>query len=238
MRYLGGKARIAKKLTSFLSSQRKEGQCYIEPFIGGGSVLRLMENPRIAGDSHRDLILFYKSLQSGWEPPQSLSEQEYQQLKDAEPSALRGFGLFFCSFGGKWKGGYARDPKSDRDFVKEAHRDALRLAKQIQDVEFYCASYATPLCNGLLFPQGSLIYCDPPYANTTKFVDGGFDNIMFWEHIRDYSDQHDIYTSEYTVPEYMESLFECVWEIERKTELNTKNGKATRIEKIFKLRDQ
>lgn len=50
MRYVGGKFRISKQLTDFLKSVRKPGQIYVEPFVGGASVIRLMDDPRIGSD--------------------------------------------------------------------------------------------------------------------------------------------------------------------------------------------
>ncbi len=228
MRYLGGKARIAKKLTSFLQSWRKEGQPYAEPFVGGGSVLRLINGERFASDLSEDLILFYKEMQNGWKPPETLSEEKYRQLKTMHPSGLRGFAGFFCSFGGKWFGGYARDPKTNRSFPKEAHTDALRLASQTVDVEFSCLHYSEFL---EIIPRGSFVYCDPPYKGTTGYKNK-FNHTFFWEQMRMWSNVHDILISEYKAPDD----FECVWSIERKTELNTKDGKALRIEKLFRYK--
>lgn len=235
MRYLGGKTKISKQLTTFLKSIRRPNQVYIEPCVGGGSILRLMDNPRIASDISLDLILFYQALRNGWVPPEHMSEGKYKQLKYMEPSALRGFGGYFCSFGGKWLGGYARG--DGRDFCNEAHRDSLKLAEQIQGVSFYCCDYEELLESHLILFKNAnsrcLIYIDPPYKNTTKYS-GAFDHDHFWEVIRKFSSVHDIYVSEYVAPED----FECVWSIVRKTELNTKHGKAIRTERLFKFKEE
>lgn len=74
-----------------------------------------------------------------------------------------------------------------------------------------------------------LIYIDPPYKGTTKYSTI-FDHNRFWEVVRRFSSKHDIYVSEYVAPDD----FECVWSIIRKTELNTKQGKAIRTERLFK----
>lgn len=225
MRYLGGKAKISKRLVEFLTSRRKPGQIYAEPCIGGGSVIRRLLNPRVANDIHDDLILFYKAICSGWQPPVTVSEDDYRRIKQGSPSALRGFVGFFCSFGGKWWGGFARG--DGRDFANEAHRDSLRLAKDLGGTDFYCSDYADFLS---MLKHNCLVYVDPPYKNTTKYS-GVFDHNRFWEVIRQFSKVHDIYVSEYTAP----SDFQCVWSTIRKTELNTKNGKGIRVEKLFQF---
>jgi len=203
--------------------------------VGGGSVLRLMDNPRIASDISLDLMLFYEALQNGWVPPEHMSEDEYKQLKHVKPSAIRGFGGYFCSFGGKWLGGYARE--KGRDFCQEAYKDSLRLAKQIQGVQFHCCDYEQLLMTDLKVFEDigtkCLIYIDPPYRNTTKYR-LTFNHDHFWEVVRKFSIIHDIYVSEYKAPKD----FECVWSIVRKTELNTKHGKSVRVERLFKFKGE
>ena len=39
MIYLGGKSRIAKPLAAYLESRRQPDQAYLEPFLGGATVL-------------------------------------------------------------------------------------------------------------------------------------------------------------------------------------------------------
>ena len=55
----------------------------------------------------------WKALQSGWEPPDIVTEAEYQYIKDHkdEDPALAGFVGFGCTFGAKWFAGYARDKR-------------------------------------------------------------------------------------------------------------------------------
>ncbi len=227
MRYLGGKFRIAKKLCEFLESQRNNDQLYAEPFVGGCSIFRFMNSPKVACDNDIDLTMFYKALQEGWIPPRVLSEEKYQLLKnEISSSALRAFALFFCSYGGKWKGGYARDPKSDRDFVLEAYKDSIRLLQQIKKSNICNAKEYDSFINS--FPDNTLIYCDPPYSGTTKYK-SAFDHNRFWEVMRKKSHYHQIFISEYNAP----NDFKEVWSIQRKVNLNTKFVKQSRMEKVF-----
>jgi DNA adenine methylase len=233
MRYLGGKVRIAKQLTAFLKSVRKPGQIYVEPFVGGGAIISLIDGPRIGSDLCPYLITFYRQLQDGWLPPEILSEERYKELKQLYKETVCngeiGFAMYFCSFGGKAWGGYARDPKSGYDFVKGARNSAIRLIQTVKDVKFYSRDYEDLLRT---LPLGCLIYCDIPYINTTQYR-FSFDHTRFFNIIREFSNRHDIFVSEYQAPED----FECVWQIERKTCMNTiTGGKADRTEKLFKFK--
>lgn len=60
MRYLGGKSRLAKDISTVLNQYRKDNQTYIEPFVGGGSILCKMTGDRYAYDIHYELIELYK----------------------------------------------------------------------------------------------------------------------------------------------------------------------------------
>lgn len=81
MQYFGGKARIANDIVKYLKSQRKDGQAYIEPFVGAGWVMEKMDGERYGYDKHSYLIAMFKALQNGWTPPTSISEEEYRYLK-------------------------------------------------------------------------------------------------------------------------------------------------------------
>ena len=193
-----------------------------------------MDGTRIASDICSYLIAFYKELQqSNLFPLKTLSEERYNELKQLYKNGICnaeiGFGLYFCSFAGKFKGGYARSPKDGYDFSKGAYNSALRLKLGIKDVQFYSLDYRELF---KILPQRCLIYCDIPYINTTEYR-FKFDHESYWKFIREQSNNHDIYTSSYIAPED----FSCVWQIERKTCLNTKSGgKEDRTEKLFKFK--
>ena len=72
-------------------------------------------------------------------------------------------------------------------------------------------------------PQGKLIYCDPPYQNTTGYRgDNGkrneFDHEKFWNTIREWSKTNWVFVSEYNAP----SDFVCVNKYEMKSNLRSK----------------
>lgn len=238
MKFLGGKFRIAKQLGSFLNSEinRLKPEKYIEPFCGSCWVTCQIQStiPRTASDVHKDLILMWQELQSGkFNPPDTISEAEYNKLKTEPSSALRGMVGFGCSFGGKWFAGYARDPSSDRNYCKEAKNSILKQLPKLKNVIFKNCSYKDIPIDKL---ENRLIYCDIPYFGTTGYKDTPeFDHNHFWEWVRQASLKNHVYISEYIAP----SDFEVVWQIETRTDLEiSSGGKAKRIEKLFKYKTQ
>lgn len=226
MQYLGGKSRIAKKIAAYLRSVRKPGQLYIEPFVGGASVLVLMENPRQASDLCEDLILLYQALQGGWMPPETVTEEEYCEMKNAPPSALRGFVGFACSFAGKWFGGYARAKTHYRNYALNAVNGFRKLKPRLEGVQLYHCDYRA------FTASNALIYCDPPYAATTGYdATTKFNWVDFWEHARYLSQNNTVIISEYAAPED----FVCVLEIPTKLDMNRGAGKPLvyRTERLF-----
>ncbi len=229
MRYLGGKARTAGKISSYINSLMEQNgtDTYVEPFVGAGWILeRIICGNRYAFDLCQDLIALWSALQNGWIPPETLSKEEYGALREAECSALRAFAGFGCSHSGKWFGGYAKD-SSGRNYAGNAKRSLLKKVPHILDVEFKCKSYEEVSC------CDALIYCDPPYAGTTGYnsVDA-FETDKFWKWARRMSKDNIVVVSEYVAPDD----FECVLEIPTKTDMH--GGNMQRVEKLFRLKPQ
>jgi len=226
LRYFGGKARIGKDIAKYLNSVREDNQLYIEPFVGGGWVMSLMDGERLAYDKHPYLIKMYQALQGGWTPPTELTKDEYYYIKENqdENPALTGFVGFGCSFAGKWFGGYAHS--KDRNYCLNAYNSILNKMENMMDVTFECKDYKD------LDPEGALIYCDPPYKGTTQYgkIVGEFDSDEFWDYMREWSKSNTVVISEYSAPDD----FVEVWRKETKTDIrNGKNEKEKRIEKLF-----
>ena len=227
IQYFGGKAKIAKYIVPFLESQRKDNQSYLEPFVGGANIVCKMTGERYAYDYNEYLIEMYKAVQQGYELPNELNEEQYKYIKNNkdENKALSGFVGFGCSFAGKWFGGYARDKRKSCDFAFTSKNGLLNKMSTMQDVKFEWKDYKT------LQPKGFLIYCDPPYANTTKYTGTpDFDTEIFWDIMREWSKDNDVYISEYNAPDD----FISVLEIPTKTDIRDTNGTPIyRTEKLF-----
>lgn len=233
MHYLGGKFRTRKRIGHYLNSIREVGQPYWEPFVGSAWVLTQIKNkPVFASDIHSELISMWQALMDDWEPPSIVTEEHYAIAKrgelDPAQTAFIGFG---SSFSGKWFGGYARG--HSRNYALDAKNSLRRKVLKLKPLDpvFFAADFIS--CE----PPGSscLIYCDPPYNNTTGYGKiPQLDRDAFWERAR-YLDSigHVVIISEYSAPED----FICILEMNTKLDLRTKTGRETRVERLFSLRD-
>lgn len=226
MQYLGSKKKLAKELLSIILKDRTEGQAYVEPFVGGANMIDKVEGRRIGNDSNKFLIGMWIALQNGWQPPETITQEEYTKIrlnKLEYPKELVCFVGFLCAFGGKWFGGYAKNSKGD-NYALRGRRVLLKQIEKLKDVDFGCCDYSK-----LLVPENSIIYCDIPYANTTKYKDD-FDHDKFWQWCREMSWRgHKLFISEYNAP----ADFKCVFEKEVKTVLNKNKQGDLRVEKLF-----
>jgi DNA adenine methylase len=202
MQYMGGKCRIAKDIASVILQRESHRSVFIDAFVGGAAVSAALAPHfafTLANDAHPDLISMYRALQAGWTPPEHVSEQEYASLKQAPISALRGFVGFGCSFGGKWFGGYARTSRVrgvTRNYAAEACSSLLRDIEKMRTVEFTHGSYLQ-----LQPPPGAIVYCDPPYTDTTRYSVGEFNSVQFWDTCREWrASGVRVYVSEYCAP--------------------------------------
>lgn len=219
MRYSSGKTKIAKqianKIVADIVRRGGESHYFVSLFCGGLSVQTRLapyfENV-ICNDKQEYLIELYKALQNGWEPPESLSEEEYRYIKahKEENKALTAFAGFGCSFGGKWFGGYGRHGVKDnhaqeRSMCEESRRALLRDLGILKKADFICQDY-----RDINLPERCVIYADPPYENKMAAfgLSESFDTDEFWDWCRKKSANHLIYVSELSAPED----FECIWE--------------------------
>lgn len=205
MRYLGGKARIAKEITDLINNYVRQNQTYYEPFVGGCNIFPLIDAPKkVAADINQSIILFYQALAKGWVPPTYCSKEEYTLLKKAEPSPLKGFIGMSCGFGGVFMGTYAKDDKG-RNYCLNGHNTAMKLQQQLNTSDtFIHGSYDI-----LTYEPNSLIYCDPPYQDTTGYGGSKFDHDKFFAWARNMHEQgHTILLTEYTAPPEYRPLYQ------------------------------
>lgn len=236
MKYLGSKNRIAKQLLKVILPEKKPDQWWVEPFVGGGNMIDKVEGKRIGADSNEYLIEALKLIRDNPETiPDLITEEDYEEAKQLNKiDGLSGFIGFAMSFGGKWFGGYRRDVAGTKGCIenmktqsRRAKQSALKQSKGLQGVRLITSGYRE-----LKIPASSLIYCDPPYAKTTRYKDA-FDHADFWQWCRDRAkEEHTVFVSEYVAPED----FECVWQKELANTL-TKSGKGkVGVEKLFKYK--
>ena len=225
MQYQGGKFQIAKPLCAFLERMRDPGQLFVEPFLGGCNIFPRMRLPKLGSDVLPDLALLYRAVRDGWDPPEEVSEELWRELKHAEPSALRAFAGFACSFGGKWFGGYASVRKSGQHYARNGRNRLLADRAGLQRADIHCATY-----DELDIPDGALVYCDPPYAGTCGYLATvDFDHGRFWAWVEALGPRAYVYVSEYSAPEG----FEEAWSIDRLMRMRRHGPCETRTERLF-----
>lgn len=127
MRYIGAKYRIRKPLVSFLSKYIENSNCFAEIFCGSLNLtLEIFESMQfwkpkqlIINDIHTDLMKMWQAvIHEGWIPPDNCTKEHYEELRNAESSAERGFIGHSCSFGGIWFSQYAQDNGEKEIIIK------------------------------------------------------------------------------------------------------------------------
>jgi len=198
MRYLGGKARIAKKLLPVLQAFRDD-RPWIEPFIGGANLFHLVPGRKVGADTHPYLIALLQAVRDGWEPPRVVTREEYTHIRDNRDlyrPELVGFVGFCCSFGGMWFSSYATDTRGD-DYAGNGRNSLLKQARGLQGADILCCDY-----RDVPITEPSFIYCDPPYASTAGYSTGGFSHAEFWDWCRArVANGHTVAVSEYAAPD-------------------------------------
>ena len=230
MQYMGGKSRISKQIAEILNSAIDKNKPFVSLFCGSCAIeSKVQADVKILNDKHPYLIAMWQALQNGWTPPDVVTKEEYYRVKanmDENP-ALTGFVGFGCSFGGKWWGGYAKDKRGD-DYCGQAKRGLLKDLVGIQSATFTCLDY-----HDVEIQDGAVVYCDPPYVNTTGYTVGQFDTNEFWDYMRQLSKRCDVYISEESSPDD----FECIWSKEKvRTLEKSDNVGRVKVEKLFKYK--
>ena len=176
MRYQGGKSRIARKIVAEIRKLYPQAEDIWEPFCGGGAVTKALAEAGFkvcASDSHPDLIMMWWAMCAGQSTVfADVTEEEYERLRNAPPSARRGFVGYGASFGGKWFGGFGRHSYASQPY-HEAQRSIARLTIHRDNLTFTHADYRET-------PDAVLCYCDKPYASTLDYKGEPFYHDVFW----------------------------------------------------------
>ena len=238
MKYMGSKARHAKEILPIILADRKPGQWYVEPFVGGANVIDKVDGNRIGADANPYLMAVWQGIADGWCPPEFVSEDDYAAARNAKlADAYTGYIGFAFSFGGKFFGGYRRDKAGSAGCMEnmktQSRRSYESLEKQaeaLQGVDFRCCPY-----DQLDIPPESIIYCDPPYDGTTGYKTGAFDHAAFWVWCeRKVAEGHSVFVSEYSAPDG----WECVWEKRVNNTLVKNTGSKQGVEKLFRFKGE
>lgn len=221
VQYCGGKSKIGRQIANVMHEYTGESRfnVYIEPFCGMCGVMRHVKaDDRQASDAFKDLIGLWCALQDGYVPPMDhITKEEYTKQKYSPPSVHRTFTGFAASYMGVYYTTYGAMVRQDVQ-----RKSLLQLARECADVKFMHADYTE------LRPQGSVIYCDPPYkSHKGKFT--GFDNAQFWDTMREWSRDNTVFVSETEAPEE----WQCIWKKDVHVTVRRDGIIRSRCEKLF-----
>lgn len=177
MRYLGGKAKIANDLLRIMLKHRRQAQCFADLFCGGCNVIDKVTGVRIANDANPYLIALWQGIQSGFDRPVSISQQDHKDCLylyrhenienlDPETAFVVAWVGHMASFNSMFFAGYSGNYKN-RDFISESIANIEKQIPQLIGVPFFCGSY-----DEVFLPDESIIYCDIPYQGTTGYAVG------------------------------------------------------------------
>jgi DNA adenine methylase len=227
MAYVGGKSKCSKFIIDILNDASFDGMNYIEPFVGYCHILRRVKNKKsyIGYDNNKLLITLLNGVQNHKQIPKITREKYYTLKKTKKNTFERSVACFAYSYNGKAWGGYTISSKDgSRNYIKERtnYYKKLQQNKTFMNTDFVCADYKQ------LNPMNSLIYCDPPYNNTTGYGEN-FDSDEFWDLMRDWSINNTVFISEYASPED----FICLGYHTKRSTLGGNRKQSVRVEKLF-----
>lgn len=93
-----------------------------------------------------------------------------------------------------------------RDLERLQHIERIRLIKKMTALKLNrlsCSDY-----RDVDIPSGAVIYCDPPYRNTTRYSFSDFDSDDFWRWAERQSKHAIVYVSEESAPEGWVPIYE------------------------------
>jgi DNA adenine methylase len=231
--YLGSKNRIASRLLPVMLRERKPNQWWVEPFVGGANMIDKVRGNRIGNDINKYLIALLKAVQCGWAPPIEVSRDMYYDVKNNPGSysdELVGFVGFLCSYGGKWWGGYAFD-SAGTNYAVQRGRSLVKQSSNIKGIQFNCGSYLD-----MHIPLNSLVYCDPPYAGTTKY-NSDIDHGEFWQWCRELAyEGHTVFVSERNAPADFDLIMSVGYGTKMIKSMQGKEGRSKIVEKLYRYK--
>ena len=210
--YFGGKIRLGKEISKVINEKEisllgHNNNTYFEPFLGMAGVFRHViqnsERESIGCDAHEDLMLMWISVKSGWFPPREVTRSLHKKMKTEDPSALRGFVGFGCSYMGKFYSGFT-------ETCVKSYNQVMSVSKIIRTRKVVFLKHRDYTIHD---PRNMTIYCDPPYkeskiSNDESMCFRGFDHDQFWDTMRKWSLHNLVFISETSAPDD----FSCIWE--------------------------
>ena len=238
MKYQGSKNRHAKHILPIILKDRRDGQWVYDLFCGGGNICDKIDGNVVANDYNKYAVGALEYIRDNIDllptDNKMFTENDYKSIKqnidfDGIDDGLKGYVGFALSYGGKWFGGWCRDKENKRDYIAEAYRNAVKQSPNLKNIIFTNKSY-----DEVKLQSHSIIYCDKPNKNTTKYKTGNFDYEKFYQWCIDkHNEGHQVFISEYYMPE---DKFECVWQKQVNSSLTKDTGAKKNIEKLWVIK--
>ena len=227
MAYLGGKAKNSEHILEVLNHEDFDGMDYVEPFVGYAHILRRVQNKRSysAMDANPLVVLLLQAIQNNVRLPR-ISAKRYAELKASKeislPTATAAFTYSYC--GKEWGGYVDKYYRGDKwhSYSQERRRyyATLFANEHFKRTKLACQDYRKLTC------RNKLIYCDPPYRETTGYSTS-FNHDEFWAYMRLWSQTNVVFISEYQSP----PDFVCVASASKTSSVSAE--RTRRVEKLF-----
>ena len=202
LKWAGGKYRLAQAISDHLPPSIPQGACFVEPFVGAGSVFLNMDFDRyLLADINPDLINLFNvvknDVDSYIQHAQALflhekanskafylaRRAEFNSSKDKFQRSVLFLYLNRFGFNGLCRYNQKRGYNVPFGRYKTHYFPEKELhffAEKAQKAEFICADFKQVFDRLKQQPDQYVIYCDPPYAplkqdtNFTQYAGGGF----------------------------------------------------------------
>lgn len=210
MHYMGGKFRQGRAIADTLKPYINENTTYVEPFLGGAnSAARIARDCKpghmILSDVIKPLVLMHeKCYNEGVEwMPLDVTREQFDQYKMDRPEddpMTAWIGLGYVLIPDWFHSYFPHKPESARN----GQRRTIDWLRNCNNVQFECCSY-----DELEIPDGAVVYCDPPYANSDAIKYAvGFDHDRFWNWVRELSRRCVVVCSTFYPPEDFVTLYD------------------------------
>lgn len=238
MAYPGSK-QTATHVLEILNDTKYDNMDYLEPFVGLGHVLYRIKNKKsiVATDISTNVVDILTTLQTRKSYPiisctifDSLKQDKQiskKELQGYSVDIMKSFASISTFNGINWRhSGFSypsRCGRKDSSVTRHNYYNKLIASDAIEQAKLSVKSYTYHK------PNGSLIFCDPPYAHSTRYnkkfygMSELFDHDKFWETMRAWSYNNIVYISESSAP----SDFEIVASKHRKVTFAKNNNLDT-----------